>query len=679
MKRFAGRRVRASRCLLWGSIGLLGLAGLAVLLSSGGLLAVAGAPTLGALAGNAPGQLVVVAGATPAPGTAPTFTPSVTEPAADPIAPQVFTSVPVGQAPGMAAYDPQNGYVYVTNLNSANISVLDGTAVVGTISLEPNGTGSPDYVVYDPVNTLVYVVDRYNAEGSTGAVSVIYGTAVTSTVNVGVLPNSAAVDPASGAVYVTNAGGSAVTVLMGNVSVASVPTGNHPWAAAYDPLNGYVYVANNGTANVSVVSGLSDLGAVPVGTGPDAVAYDPADAEVYVANYATDNVSVLSGLTLAGTVGVGAGPSFVGYDAQNGSIVVANSAGANLTALNGTTVVVSPTVGLGPVWAAFGPAGGFGYAVNTLDGTVSVLIALEPFATVPVGSLPTMALRDPATGAVYVVNSGTNNVSVLEPAYQVAFNETGLPSGATWGVTLGAAGLASTGSSISFYQLPGTYPYAIAPPTGYAVVSATPASPVTVSNANVTVDVVFGTVGTGGSYTLLFEETGLNGMCQRTATWSVTVGNRTISSNGESIAFSEPNGTYNYSIGAPSGYSVQSSTPASPVTIAGAGVTVSVVFTHCGQSQPSTATITFEESGLPRGTSWCVELNGNTVCSTNNEIRFSGLGSGSYSFVVGSVTGYTANPSSGTIHLNGRDVTQPIRFSAQGGHHCGGGGGMLPS
>ena len=674
MKRTASRRVRATRRLLWGSIGLLAFAGLALLLSSGGLLSVAGATPVAALASDASGHLVLVAGAGPASDVA--AAPAVVAPAVtDPLAPQVLTSVAVGQSPTMAAYDPQNGYLYVTNLNSANISVLDGTTVLATISLEPNGTGSPDFVVYDPVNTLVYVVDRYNAEGTTGAVTVVYGTTVTATITVGVLPNSATVDTATGAVYVTNSGGSAVAVLMGNASVASVPTGKHPWAAAYDPATGNVYVANNGSGNVSVLSGTVGIGTVAVGTGPDAVAYDPADQDVYVANYATNNVSVLSGLAVAGTVPVGAGPSFLAYDAQNGSVVVANSAGSNLTALNGTGVVLSPTVGTGPVWVAFGPTGGFAYAVNTIDGTVSVLSALAPFGTVAVGSLPTNAVFDPASGDVYVVNSGTNNVSVLAPVYQLSFNETGLPGETTWGVTLGAESQSSSGSSISFDRLPGSYPYTIAPPAGYEVVAATPASPVSVVNADLTVNVVFGPVGSGATYTLLFQESGLNGMCERTATWSVTVGNQTVYSNGSSLSFTEPNGTYNYSVGAPSGYSVQSSTPASPVTIAGGNVTVSIVFTHCGQSQPSTSSITFEESGLPRGTKWCVQLDGTTLCSTSDTIRFSGLSSGSYSFVVGNVTGYTASPSAGTIHLDGRNITQEIRFTGRSGHHCGGGGG----
>jgi hypothetical protein len=59
-------------------------------------------------------------------------------------------------------------------------------------------------------------------------------------------------------------------------------------------------------------------------------------------------------------------------------------------------------------------------------------------------------------------------------------------------------------------------------------------------------------------------------------------------------------------------------------------------------------TVVFIESGLPSGTLWSVTLNGQTQSSNTDKITFSGLSSGTYSFSV-SATGYTANPSSGTV------------------------------
>ena len=72
--------------------------------------------------------------------------------------------------------------------------------------------------------------------------------------------------------------------------------------------------------------------------------------------------------------------------------------------------------------------------------------------------------------------------------------------------------------------------------------------------------------------------------------------------------------------------------------------------------------VTFTESGLPSGTSWSVTLNGNTESSTTNTISFSEP-NGTYSYVVASVTGYTASPSSGTITVNGANVNIAVTFT----------------
>ncbi|MEM4058869.1 MAG: hypothetical protein QXZ12_09185, partial [Thermoplasmata archaeon] len=74
-------------------------------------------------------------------------------------------------------------------------------------------------------------------------------------------------------------------------------------------------------------------------------------------------------------------------------------------------------------------------------------------------------------------------------------------------------------------------------------------------------------------------------------------------------------------------------------------------------------TVTFTESGVPSGTTWSVTFNGNTKSSTTNTISFTGIANGTYSYSVGVVSGYTANPSSGTIIVNGANVNQAITFS----------------
>jgi plastocyanin len=73
--------------------------------------------------------------------------------------------------------------------------------------------------------------------------------------------------------------------------------------------------------------------------------------------------------------------------------------------------------------------------------------------------------------------------------------------------------------------------------------------------------------------------------------------------------------------------------------------------------------ITFTESGLPLGTRWWVDLNGENRSSTSSAISFS-ESDGTYAYRVGQITGFEYSPHSGTITVTGEDVTQHVTFTA---------------
>ena len=670
-----GSRVERSavaKGVLWGSVLVLSLSVIALLPTSGapGAQGLApGSPSAASSGNPLPGGTLLPAHAgtgTLAPGPAGGAVPMALLP--DPVPPQVLASVKVGSTPMMAAYDSANGFVYVANTNSNNVSILNGTSLVATVDTGIALVGSPTYVLYDPGNGFVYVVDRYYFEGKVGAVSVLNGTSLQSTVLVGILPDSATYDASNGLVYVTDRGSGNVTVLSGNRTVANITVGTGPGASVYDAADGFVYVANAGSDNVTLLGGTSVAGSVSVGVGPDSLAYDAATGAVYVANNGSANVTVLHGAAVIGNPAVGANPSFAMFDGGNGDVYVTNSNSSNVTILSGTTTLASAPAGADPVWAAYDGSNGFVYVVNYDASTVTVLDGTAWLGTVDVGAVPTSAAWDGADQDIYVTNAGSGNVSVIAIAYAVTFNETGLPGGSPWSVTVGTQSLSSTNSTVVFGELPGTHAYTVAGPAGYQVVASVPPSPVTVVATSVEVNVTFAAL-SNATYSLTFQETGLSSMCGRSTVWNVTVGNVTISSSKSVITFTEPNGTYGYTVGAPAGYTVESESPDSPVTINGTGVTVNVTFAR-GYT-PRGLSITFYESGLRWGTTWCVSL-GSTICSSSGEIRFSGLSSGTYSFTVPSVRGYTAQPASGNVTIYGHSVFVHIRFCGHQWHHCGG-------
>ena len=232
------------------------------------------------------------------------------------------------------------------------------------------------------------------------------------------------------------------------------------------------------------------------------------------------------------------------------------------------------------------------------------------------------------------------------PMYNVTFSESGLPASTSWSVTLGGSQQSSTTSTIVFSEKNDTYSFTVGFVSGYA---AAPASgSVTVAGAAVQQAIAF-----SPGYTVTFSETGLTAP----TSWSVTLAGTLQSSTTATILFSEKNGTYAFTVGSISGFAA---TPASGnVTVSGAATSQTIAFTTVSTTKYS---VTFTESGLPSSTSWTVTLAGTPSSSTSTTITFSEL-NGSYGYSVGAVTGYTANPSSGTVTVTGAAASVTIVFT----------------
>ncbi len=491
-------------------------------------------------------------------------------------------------------------------------------------------------------------------------------------ISVGQVPVWVTYDPADHFVYVLNAGSGSVSVLNGTTFVANVSVGGFPDGAAFDAADGAVYVANANTNNVSILNGTTVVGTVGVGSGPDFVAYDAVDSEVYVVDDASDNVSVLGGMSLATTVPVGGSPDSATVDTANGFVYVMNYVSDNVTVVHGSAVVGNPSVGAGPTGAIYDGSTGTVFVADYASNSTTVLNGTSAVVTILVGLGPQEAAFDPANGYVYVTDSESNAVSILGPTYLVTFDETGLGGAVAWSVTLVATTMTTTNDSVAFTELPGVYGYSVATPHGYRLVGASESSPILVVDANVVVNLTFAANTTStATYEVTFTATGI--MCME-PTWGVTLANSTQTTSAKSVVFVEPNGTYGYTILPPSGYTVESAVPASPVTVAGGNVTVDVTF-----EKAVSLSITFQEKGLSRGTTWCVTVN-TTVCSSSPTIVLANVTPGTYSYAVVPVSGYTATPSSGNVTVTNHAVTVTVQFQSTS-HHSGGcgGGGMAPS
>ena len=256
----------------------------------------------------------------------------------------------------------------------------------------------------------------------------------------------------------------------------------------------------------------------------------------------------------------------------------------------------------------------------------------------------------PSAGSVAVAGSPVNvPITFTVVRYSVAFEETGLPSGTGWSVTLAGVPGSATGSSIVFSEPNGTYAYSVGPVAGYS--AAPSGGSVTVSGAPQSVGIAFTRTTHTTTYAVTFAESGL----PSGTSWTVTLNGSTVTSVGSTVGFTEANGSYGFSLGGVAGFTA---IPASgTATVAGAPVTIPIAFS------PVLYSVTFTESGLATGSSWSVTLNGVLRSATTASIGFSEA-NGSYAFSIGTVAGYTATPSSGTVTVAGAPVSQPVAFAA---------------
>ena len=344
-------------------------------------------------------------------------------------------------------------------------------------------------------------------------------------------------------------------------------------------------VASSGSANTVVAT-------INVGYVPSAEAYDSGRGEVFVANTYSNSVSVISDTTntVVATVKVGGYPIDAVYDSGKGEVFVVNGNSANVSVISDATNTVVATVNVG---------------VNV------GIVAGEAHYT---------AVYDSGKGEIFVANYASDNVSVISDA---------------------------TNTVVATVNV-GTNPWAETYDSGKGEVF--------IANGNTNnVSVISDGTGVSTSFPVTFTETGL----ASGSSWSVTLSGQTVSSTTSTITFSEADGTYSYTVGLVSGYTASPSSGS--LTVNGAGVSQAITFTA---SVATAHTVTFAESGLPPGTTWSVTLNGATLTSTASTINFSEP-NGSYSFSVGSVSGYTASPASGSITVAGSSQSVAVTFTAR--------------
>ncbi|MFY9717710.1 MAG: thermopsin family protease [Thermoplasmata archaeon] len=257
------------------------------------------------------------------------------------------------------------------------------------------------------------------------------------------------------------------------------------------------------------------------------------------------------------------------------------------------------------------------------------------------------------SGVVNVTGNVTFSVTFVA-LYSVTFDESGLPIGHAWSLLFSSdapeggngSQTLDNASNLLGYGLSGyTYSWWVVAP-GYV---ATPASGSFFLDANETVTIVFAAVAS-----VTFDASGLGAGTAWTVVLTQGSDVQTQTSIGTSMTFAGTVGAYSYTVsatdyvpGVPSGSGSLPHT--GPITV---------------DFSPAATTIHFDETGLPDGMTWTVELTQGATTTPGSSVGASiaiDAVDGAYTYTV-SAGNYTAGPASGSGTLPS-DASVTIAFT----------------
>ena len=216
----------------------------------------------------------------------------------------------------------------------------------------------------------------------------------------------------------------------------------------------------------------------------------------------------------------------------------------------------------------------------------------------------------------------------------VRFNETGLPSGTQWSITVGGTAESTVRATLAVSLSPGTYDYDVGFVQGYLVSPAN--GTVVVSSVNRTVNISYVPFGTGPTAPLTFSA---DGLITGSATWSVLLtaptpatatdpqGPGLVRTRAQSVTVELPLGTYAFAASSLSGYALEGGTGSVVLPASGASHTITYSPTF-----GFTYAVVFSATGLTTGVPWSAALGGvSQTTDTPGNLTFYVV-NGTYSF-----------------------------------------------
>ncbi len=291
-------------------------------------------------------------------------------------------------------------------------------------------------------------------------------------------------------------------------------------------------------------------------------------------------------------------------------------------------------------------------------------------APAPNGSIPFQVVSPsgytvkPTSGSVQVNGAPTSvnlAFSGYVSSYRVTFTESGIPAKALanygWAVELNGAVNRSFTSTVSFPGLPnGTYSLLLRGPSGY---TASGSGTLSVSGATS----VLAKFTKAKTAMVRFSEKGL----PKGQSWCVAVDGDPQCSTTSSVKYANLTaGSYHYAVVSPlTGQNITARMGTTSVSVSGMlDLTKSTVIALTFAYRYA---VTFTETGLTSGT-WSVTVKGVRLSNPSGAPIVFHLVNGTYSYKIGTETGYTSAGTPKPVKANGTGVSVTVKFTPKRGY-----------
>lgn len=302
----------------------------------------------------------------------------------------VSSSLGTGIYPQGIVVNPFNGFTYIANQLSNNISVLDDAGtLLQLIPIPANGGSLPNPAFgWGPVDLTV---------------------------------NSQTNSPNFGKVYVANILADTISVITTDLELeTTIAVGKRPIAVAFNEVNGYLYVANVAEDTISVMdtNTVAVVDTIAVGKAPRAITIDPNTGLVYVINSGDHSITRISatGDVIATIPNIGNGLTTAAIHPLNSTLYVVASTDDTVVAIDVTTNTIKQNIAVGrdPYRVVYNPNNELLYVGNRGEDSYSIIDQDDQVIdTLFLGAVGTGIGIDPNSDQLLSTNSTNGAITLI--------------------------------------------------------------------------------------------------------------------------------------------------------------------------------------------------------------------------------------------------------------------------